>query len=512
MVDAWEKLGNPGWNWSALKPYYAKAYTMKSLEPELNEHFGIQWTNESDATKSGPIQTSYTGNLADPIPKAWIDTFRNLGYHMTGDPFSGTPMGAFSSLSSIDPVTKERSYAASAYYVTVKERPNLHLSTGSIVEMILFEENKAKLRANGVRFQHNGETVTAKARREIILAAGSLQSPKVLELSGVGDAKLLHSLEIDVKIDNPYVGENLQDHILCSIGFEAIDDVSTLDDFIRQDPLAIEMAMREYMTAKTGPFASVGVTSYAYLPVVEFLSDDGRGTLQKLLDRYEEASKTANPAAGLYYSIARSILESKDEASGGFLAVPTQTLPPADPDSQDPPAEPLAGKFITLGAMLSQPFSRGSVHIASSDSAKEPLIDPKYLTHPLDMEIFARHIRYLETIAASEPLRSLLKAENGRRTGDPKSSSYLTDLEAAKDHVRKRSFSMWHPTSTCTMMPRERGGVVNDRLLVHGTSNLRVVDASIIPLIPRANVQSTVYAVAERAADLIKAEYLAARS
>ena len=119
------------------------------------------------------------------------------------------------------------------------------------------------------------------------------------------------------------------------------------------------------------------------------------------------------------------------------------------------------------------------------------------------MEIFARHMQYLETIADSAPLRSLLK-ENGRRW-DP--NSVLKDFETAKEYIRNSSGSMWHSTSTCAMLPKDRGGVVNENLIVYGTSNLRVVDASVMPLIPRANVRSTVYAVAERAADLFKAHH-----
>lgn len=137
VIDAWEKLGNPGWNWDSLKPYYAKAYSLQPLEPDVNDHLGIDWTSVGGTATSGPIQTSYTGQLGDPIPKAWIDTFKALGYHMNGDPFAGTPMGAFSCLASIDPATKERSYAATAYYLPVMARQNLHILTSSTVEKIL---------------------------------------------------------------------------------------------------------------------------------------------------------------------------------------------------------------------------------------------------------------------------------------------------------------------------------------------------------------------------------------
>ena len=503
VIDAWEELGNPGWNWHNLRPYYAKAYSVKAPQAELSEALGLDWITKADAMTSGPVQTSYADNLGHVIAKAWIETFKALGYNMTEDPFLGKPMGAFSCLASIDSATKERSYAATAYYAPANDRQNLHVSTDAMVEKILFDHKGSKLCATGVQFQQHGTTQIAKARKEVIVAAGSLQSPKILELSGIGAKELLQSHSIDIRIDNPYVGENLQDHIVCSIGFEAKDHIRTLDDLVRQDPKAIELAMGEYLTSKTGPFLSLGVSSYAYLPVMEVVPGDEQQMLNELLDKSSDDYGPLEPSPRLYDELARAILKSKDEGSGSFLAIAAQSVLPADPDSEESPAGPVAGNFITIGTMLALPLSKGNVHIASSNPNMKPIIDPKYLSHPLDIEIFARHMRYLDVIAASGPLRSLLK-EDGERIG-PKSP--FRDLEAAKDFVRAKSISMWHPTSTCAMLPQERGGVVDEHLIVHGTSNLRIVDASVFPVIPRANVQSTVYAVAERAADLIKAEY-----
>ncbi|MCJ1266489.1 hypothetical protein MMC22_006374 [Lobaria immixta] len=262
-----------------------------------------------------------------------------------------------------------------------------------MVKKILFTNSEAEIRATGIQFQKDGEIMTVKARKEIIVTAGALQSPKILEISGVGSAKLLRSHNIDVQIDNPHIGENLQDHILC---------------FIR----ALKAAMKEYVTTKTGPLLSIGVASYAYLPVLEFLFEDGQKTLQGLFDSHADHEKAENPVVALYYYRAKSLLESKDEAPGAFLVVSSQAILPVDPDSKDSPAGPVAGKYIMLGIMLSKPLSKESVHIESFDPNKEPAIGPTFLTHPLDMEIFARHMRYLETIAESAPLRLLLK-ENG---------------------------------------------------------------------------------------------------
>ena len=140
-------------------------------------------------------------------------------------------------------------------------------------------------------------------------------------------------------------------------------------------------------------------------------------------------------------------------------------------------------------------------HITSINSTIAPAINPNYMSHPMDLEVFGRHLLYLNTIARSEPFNStLLKA--GGRLRDP--ASNFTTLDEAKVYAKTSSISMWHPSSTCSMLPKSNGGVVDTELLVYGTSNLRIVDASIFPLIVRGNLQATVYVVAEKAADIIK--------
>ena len=152
---------------------------------------------------------------------------------------------------------------------------------------------------------------------------------------------------------------------------------------------------------------------------------------------------------------------------------------------------------------LAHPFSRGTVHVSSSSPRDPPVIDPRYLSHPLDVEILARHVRYIPTIASTQPLASYVKL-NGHRL--PRNSNIDT-LDAVKNHCRRNFITNNHPCGTCAMMPWNMGGVVDERLKVYGVKALRVVDASIFPMIPRGNIQSSVYAVAERAADLIKEDW-----
>ena len=146
------------------------------------------------------------------------------------DRFSGRAVGGYSSASSIDPITKTRSYAGSAYYALATERSDLTVFTEATVNRVLFDTHeKDDIRATGVSFATNGQTREIRARKEVIIAAGAFQSPKILELSGIGNADLLKSLGISIVVDNSNVGENLQDHPISAIRFEVNEGVATAE-------------------------------------------------------------------------------------------------------------------------------------------------------------------------------------------------------------------------------------------------------------------------------------------
>ncbi|KUI52942.1 L-sorbose 1-dehydrogenase [Cytospora mali] len=501
LIDSWEALGNTGWNHNSLKDYFAKSYTSPPVDLATEQALGISaWSIRNDAAR-GPIQTSFSGDLTHPIREAWADTFEARGHRMTEDPFLNASVGAFSCLASIDPATNERSYATTAYYNPIKGRANLHVVTGANVEKILFENGSASTKATGIQYKHDGETKIVTASKEVILAAGTLQSPKVLELSGIGDAEILKRHGIEVVKDLPGVGENLHDHVVCYNGFRAVDDLATLDPLIRQEPEAFQQAMQEYAATMSGPLSSCGVYTYAYLPVLEHFSPQGKETVKTLLDQHRPKTGGSPHEARdrAYYDITEKTLLDPKEPSGAYLSALAQITVLLDANATTIPAA-LPGKFVTIGTMLSQPLSRGSVHIQSGDPSVVPVVDPKYMSHPLDVEIMARHILHVKTIAGSSPLNKLLHEPLTHR--DP--ASDFADVESAKEYARANVVSMWHLAGTCAMLPREKGGVVDAELKVYGVENLRVVDASAIPLVSTANLQATVYAFAEKAADIIK--------
>jgi choline dehydrogenase-like flavoprotein len=189
-----------------LKDYFSKAYSSPTVAQDVKEGLAIESWPELNEAK-GPIQTSF-GNETHPIRKAWAELFRSSGQHNAVDPFIHSSVGSFSCLASIDSEGK-RSNSASAYYKPVESRKNLHVLTNALVERVLFDESKPP-KSIGVQYSFDGASKTVQARREVILAAGAFQSPKILQLSGAGGAELLKKHGIDIVMDLPGVGQNLQ--------------------------------------------------------------------------------------------------------------------------------------------------------------------------------------------------------------------------------------------------------------------------------------------------------------
>ena len=160
-----------------------------------------------------------------------------------------------------------------------------------------------------------------------------------------------------------------------------------------------------------------------------------------------------------------------------------------------------AGNYTSIGCIQTHPLSRGRSHISSSDAGAKPSIDPCYFSHPPDLELMSHHIMSCLKIRQSEPISSYFKPD-GKRNHE---KAYIKNLEDAKQYLIDTAKTAYHCCGTCSMRPKDQNGVVDSELVVWGTKNLRVVDASVFPLIPRGNIMSTVYAVAEKAADLIKA-------
>lgn len=402
------------------------------------------------------------------------------------DPFSGNSIGGYSNEATVDPETKTRSYAGTAYGTPARERPNVKILTGAKTQKILFTKGEKAVIAAGVQVQIDGKTETLSAKKEIILAAGVFNTPKLLELSGIGSKSILEQHSIPVIVDLPGVGENLQDHLMTGVSYEVVDGIVTGDPLLRQEPKALEEAQKLYFEHKAGPLTIGGMQSHAFMPTPDTASLD--------LDTLPRENSEQ-------YSLVRSILEDPQGSSAGwFMFLAQANLHEGGDSFVGTQLHP--ENFASLGCAQSHPLSRGATHIASADVDAAPEIDPRYLSHPADLEIFARHVQALDAqLRHAKELEPFFKPNGKRNHPD---SFHVDKLEGAKKYVLDTATSAYHSCGSAAMLPKEKGGVVDSKLIVYGTENLRIVDASIFPLIPRGNILSSVYAVAEKAADVIK--------
>ncbi|KAK5942337.1 hypothetical protein PMZ80_004900 [Knufia obscura] len=488
-IDAWEDLGNEGWNWKMLAPYFRKVFTRAVPDKEVRDGLGIGYLNGSEkkaCSDTGLLQVSYTGTPQNPLSKAWVDTFKRLGFaDAHADPFDGNRIGGYANPSSVEFTTKTRSYSRSAYLQHADRRTNLKVQTGATVEKIVFaNEGSEDVVAKQINYIVGGDRRSVEIGKEVVLAAGALQSPKVLELSGIGDPGVLNKYGVEVVVPNKNVGARLQSRLMTGISFEVRDGIETLDDLVRKKPEVVKRATEQYQQGK-GLLTVGGLASYSSMPYTA-TEVVGQPPLEPLL-----AKTSFSPDDRRIFEVVNKLIRTPQLGTGAFWISPIQW--PIRGQIQP-------GSYVTLGTNQCYAFSRGSVHISSADSSVHPVIDPNYLAHELDIEVLARQVFWLQTLSKCSPLKECFRP-NGRRNHE---TAYFRNLDDAKDYVRESATTEYHPCGTCAMLPKEIGGVVSSSLTVYGTQNVRVVDSSMMPLITSSNLQPTVYAVAERAADLIR--------
>ncbi|KAL8695818.1 MAG: hypothetical protein Q9224_003138 [Gallowayella concinna] len=489
-LDDWELLGNTGWNYESMAPYYKKFENFQGARPE-QESLGLNsFINEDVHGHGGPINASISPGYI-PIQAAWPETMANLGLAPNGDPRDGVSLGGYTNPMVMTRGKSQRSFAGNSYWKPFATRPNLHTVTRAVVRNIVFSSDKSgDLVATGLNFTANNRSFIANAKREVIISGGTMKSPQMLELSGIGDRQLLSSLNIDTLIDNPNVGENLQDHPQCGVPFVPNDGELTFDDIFDEERNAFWTKI--YQENGTGILAG-GVSQTAQLSWPQILDADKQNRPKELVAKYYNGSSTGlRPGVKAQLDLtAKKLLDPNEQAvqtgasAGGSRPAPGQ-----------------ANKNAFIGGFVAHPFSRGYVHINTTDPNDDPKFDPRYLSHPLDYEVLA-DLQYFNYKAATTPPLSTHLKGNGTVLGGS-----LTELNetSVRDLINVGFITGWHVVGTCAMLPRDQGGVVDTRLKVYGTKNVRVVDASITPLHVRGNTVSLTYAIAEKAADIIKAD------
>ncbi|KAF5723993.1 GMC oxidoreductase [Fusarium mundagurra] len=464
--DAWSELGSPGWNWDTM------IYGMKKSENFTG--------NDGDVHgRSGPISSTYNRIVPDVL-KPWQSTVSKLGVPVNdGGSLGGNPVGVMFQPTNIDVTKYTRSYSANSYLP--KAGPNLKVKTGAHVAKVLFSSKKSKgLVATGVALQ-DGSTI--KARREVILSAGSIQSPGLLEMSGIGQAKVLAKAGVKQLLNLPGVGENYQDHLRTSNTYILKEGYESFDQMIFKPEGALAKEQFNLWLENKVSWYDYTSSAYAFLNWAQV--SDGVQKKMKQLAKNGFASKgTVVDKKKLEYLSDPSIPQLELLLEANYVGA--QGYPATSPN------------FITIFSSIMHPMSRGSVHINGQDVKGKPIIDLNYLNNEYDIQALIEGARFARKVAETEPLRSVWAAEFepglGKRTD-----------EQLRDWVVKTVNSFYHPVGTCAMLPKRDGGVVDSNLKVYGTKNLRVVDASIIPVQLSGHIQTAVYGIAETAAQKIVA-------
>ncbi|KAH6634126.1 putative choline dehydrogenase [Chaetomium sp. MPI-SDFR-AT-0129] len=494
--DDWRDLGNAGWGWDDLLPFLKKSERFHEpseatqKETPVSLHRGV-------LGRSGPVQVSYPLEYT-ASHKLWHRTMNSIGVETNNNHLAGSNIGCWTSVTSVDFRNDTRSYAAAAYYRPVSSRPNLFVLTAAEVHEILLvkgEHGPRSWKAEGVRFSHGGAEFTAFAHREVILSAGAVQSPQILELSGIGGSAVLSAAGVTVKVDNPNVGENLQDHLTTTSVFEVDPNLPNPDDLQIDSILAA--AREEYEKTRTGLLTILPV-SLAYVPAAQFIQPD---TLNALLSS-TAASTSQSPTSQRDRFRRRRFGDRANELGHVEFIFDLANW------GIDKPPITLGGKrYASLLQILQYPFAIGSVHIQppaveSNSTLPRLTIDPQYFggrDGHIDLEIALLAHRWAEKFSSAQPMASII-----HKQVHPSLDEAKTD-EGLRTWLRDNAVTDWHPVGTCAMGgdAGAAGGVVDERLRVYGVKGLRVVDASVMPLQISAHLQATVYAIAEKAAAMI---------
>lgn len=486
--DAWEELGNKGWSWNDLVPFFQRSETFHPPDTAHQDQYKSCYQAAVHG-KDGPLQTTHIQSYG-PSHQFWHATLSQLGVDTSPDSLAGSNRGAWNMICTLDPASQTRSYSANAYYRPVSARPNLIVLTEAMATEVLIEKNddEGGWIATGLDILCDGEQRMVHAAREVIVSAGSVQSPQLLELSGIGNPDVLKSAGISVKVDNRNVGENLQDHMMTATVFEVSPELLTRDDILRDKALR-EAADREYEETQSGPW-TILPCSIAYCSLSQIIDEKEAADLRS---RAESIAKQT----GKRRDEIRA-RQFQDDANLGQLEYLF------DVGNWSPYITSEEGKkYGTMLMMLQYPFSTGSIHVPPKDSGRatihdKPIIDPKYYLDygDIDFEVMKMGQRLTERISTTQPLSNIIRS----RVFPSTSEGVEYD-----EFVRNYTITDWHPVGTCAMggSEGERSGVVDDRLRVFGVRSLRIIDASIIPLQISAHIQATVYAIAEKGAELI---------
>jgi choline dehydrogenase len=433
--DGWEALGCKGWGWKEVLPYFMRS--------ECLEEGG------SDALhgRSGELKLSWMKDNIHPISRAFLQAALDQGLPFNEDMNSGTQDGIGYLVGCI--YKGRRQSTANTFLKAASGRPNLETRTSSPVRRVVFEGQ----RAVGVELEGADESITTlRCNREVILCAGALATPSILQHSGVGDAAHLQALGIEPVVDLPQVGRNLQDHLFGHLMFRMRDAGDSLNALLRST-------------------RRMGIEALKWLLF-------GTGWLN------------------VTSSHLTSFFQSSPEVERADVQM---SMRPFSFD-MSPRGVPVLHDFpgMAVSAIQTRPFSRGEVRITSADPREPSRIDPKYLSDPRDIEVLRRGIQRIRAIMAEPAIASRVAAEI-----EP--GPDVTSDAALEQYLRHHCETVYHPAGTCRM-GSDPESVLDPALRVRGVRDLRVIDASVMPMICSGNTVAAAMMIGEKGADVTLAD------
>jgi choline dehydrogenase-like flavoprotein len=463
QINAWSEVGN-NITWDSLLPYFQRS---EQLQPPGPGEVANGASYEPGAHGyDGPVSVGWVRGISPNNYTNLVNsTFQALGLPWNRDANAGDMRGFTYIPATFYPLTNIRADSARAYYYPVREaRPNLVVYTNAFAERLTWSTTTQDSMpvANGVVFQTGGQESYVRAKKDVILSAGALRSPLILEQSGVGNPKVLEKAGIEAKVELPAVGERLQDQPHFTMTFNVTANISYFTGYIA------------YLNAKDlfgEEFDKISEEVKAAIP------DYARTTVQ-------------NSNGALQQSAVEKLYHIQHQQIFQHLTTIAE-IAPGTPN----------GRTVTIYGWPTTPFSHGSIHATSTNASAPATIDPQFLLHAWDVQQHVALARAIRNFAHTAPLRDVI-------TGEVRPGLDVVPADASDDvwarWLRPAVRQSWHVVSSAPMMARELGGVVDERHLVYGTANVRVVDAAVFPFQISGHPMSVLYGLAERAADVIR--------
>ena len=495
--DAWNTL-NPDspidWGWDEMQKYMKRSETLHKPTQEQIDTFHISF-NEDDHGSDGPIQVGWPYYIYEGV-KHWIPAYEALDINIPQDGASGNNHGPVITPSILNPTNMSRSDPKAGYIDPLPPRSNLKILTNHLVTSIDFSDEKdaqGNLIANGVYFgkadgSDKKNLYHVKAKKEVILSGGTVNTPQLLQLSGIGPKSLLDKLDIDIKKVLPGVGHNLQDHAATAVYFNS--NVPETWYELKDDQIAAEELDKWKNNNGESKWSYIN-QAIGYPDANDIMPNEVDNFVNKIKSGIDDYAKSVKDMYDEDDTVIEGMKQQWD-ITQGYLKNEIGQLEMLMTMLGGGPGE------LGFQVALQHPFSRGVIEINSTDPFTHPLINPGYLTHNADMEILRQGVRFaIKLSKAGEMADFITTQENFNNDSDD-------DIDA---NIRDDAHTEYHPLGTASMLPLDKGGVVNTSLIVYGTSNIRIVDSSVIPLEISAHLMATTFGIAEKAADIIKTHY-----